>query len=135
MRQTRRTTEHSPLLAQSGANETDPANDPPRQNPPRYDAPSSPPRYEASDPDRVRKDDANREFQTAMAAKDTVTAEYHLKKSLDAYPTAAAYNNLGFIYLQSGDRDRARENFRAALRLDPNYEPALQNLEKLGATR
>lgn len=118
------------LLGYVIANETDPAHDRPRS-----DGAAPAPRYEASDPDRARKDDANREFQTAMAAKDTVTTEYHLKRSLDAYPTAAAYNNLGLVYLNAGDKDRARENFRSALRLDPNYEPALQNLEKLGATR
>ncbi|HYC79095.1 MAG TPA: tetratricopeptide repeat protein, partial [Planctomycetota bacterium] len=109
------------------AEETDPAKDRARYEP----VPANSTSYDA---DRQRRDDADREYRVAMAAKDSATAEYHLKRSLDFYPTPAAHNNLGLIYMQSGDRDRAREQFRAAVRLDPNYDPALQNLERLGGS-
>lgn len=120
------------LLGYVVANETDPKND-------RYDAPPPPPPprerpVTQADPLESRKAEANRQFLVAMAAKDMATTEYHLRESLSLYPTPQAHNNLGLVYLDQGDRDRARENFRAALSLDPKYEPALQNLEKLGAT-
>jgi tetratricopeptide (TPR) repeat protein len=79
------------------------------------------------------RDDADREFKVAMDAKDKATAEYHLKRSIDRFPTAAAHNNLGLIELQDGRRDAARASFREAIALDPRYEPALKNLEKIGA--
>jgi hypothetical protein len=119
------------LLGYVIANESDPARDRPRTV---GAPPPPPPRYEAGDPNVAKKDEATREFQTAMAARDAVTTEYHLRRSLDAYPTPAAYNNLGLVLLNGGDKTGARENFRRALQLDPAYEPALQNLEKLGAT-
>lgn len=116
------------LLGYVVANETDPKND--RYEPP---PPREPARY-AADPTEQRKNDAAREFDVAMNAKDMATTEYHLRKSIDIYPTPQAYNNLGLVYLNNGAHAAARDNFRAALRLDPNYEPALQNLEKLGAS-
>jgi tetratricopeptide (TPR) repeat protein len=83
--------------------------------------------------DASLRDQADREFKTAMDARDTASAEYHLKRSIDLYPTPAAHNNLGLIQLQSGDRTSARASFRRAIVLDPSYDPALRNLEKLGA--
>ncbi len=119
------------LLGYVIANETDPKND-------RYEAPPPPPPRERpvtqADPSESRKAEANRQFLVAMAAKDMATTEYHLRESIAMHPTPQAHNNLGLVYLDQGDRNRARENFRAALSLDPKYEPALQNLEKLGAT-
>ncbi len=92
-------------------------------------APQPPPMDEET---RRRREEADRDFQIAMESKDSTTAEYHLKKSIEEYPTPAAHNNLGILYLNAGDREAARFNFRQAIVLDPHYEPALQNLEKLG---
>ena len=66
-----------------------------------------------------------------MESKDSATAEYHLKRSIQLYPTPAAHNNLGLLHLREGDRAAARASFREAIALDSRYEPALQNLEKL----
>jgi len=45
-----------------------------------------------------------------------------------------AQNDLGVAYYQRGgkhDSGRARDHFQAALRLDPNYSSARQNLSNL----
>jgi tetratricopeptide (TPR) repeat protein len=44
---------------------------------------------------------------------------------------ARAYNNLGYAYALRGDDDAAREAYRAAIRLRPNYVRALNNLSAL----
>lgn len=41
---------------------------------------------------------------------------------------ARPHNNLGYAYALRGDWDRAIEEFRAAVRLDPDYLLAQQNL-------
>jgi tetratricopeptide (TPR) repeat protein len=120
------------LLGYVIANETDPKND--RYEPPPPPPPPPPRQVSVADPVEARKAEATRQFQVAMAAKDMATTEYHLRESIAVYPTPQAHNNLGLVHLDRGERDLARENFRAAVRLDPNYEPALQNLEKLGAS-
>jgi DNA-binding response OmpR family regulator len=40
------------------------------------------------------------------------------------------FNLLGALMEVQGDRDEAQKNYRAALSLDPSYEPALQNLHR-----
>lgn len=94
------------------------------------------PRYYSSyrSDDARRRDDAERHFRLAMDARDSATSEYHLKQSLSLHPTPHAYNNLGLVQLQSGDKDAARTSFRRAIELDPRYDPALLNLEKLGGS-
>lgn len=58
-------------------------------------------------------------------------AERELVAELAVAPSAAAYNNLGNVYL---DRDpaRARELYRKALELDPSNATAAANLRALG---
>jgi tetratricopeptide (TPR) repeat protein len=87
----------------------------------------------ATEDARRRREEADREFRIAMEARDAASSEFHLKKSIELYPTPGAYNNLGLLQLQAGDREAARSSFRQAIALDPQYDPALQNLEKLGA--
>jgi osmotically inducible lipoprotein OsmB len=82
--------------------------------------------------DQRLRGEADREFRIAMQAKDSATAEYHLRRSIEFYPTPAAHNNLGMLQLSAGDREGARASFRNAIALEPRYEPALQNLEKIG---
>lgn len=49
------------------------------------------------------------------------------------YPTSAnTWDSLGYAHLQSGDKDRAREHYRKALAIDPEFGSAKAALEKLG---
>ena len=79
----------------------------------------------------IRKADAEDLFQRGLWASSEADAEYWFLKSLDLYPTPAAYNNLGLLYLKQGKRDRARDMWERATRLDPSYRPAHENLERL----
>jgi tetratricopeptide (TPR) repeat protein len=79
---------------------------------------------------------ASREFDAGVQAKDAGDAA----AALDHYKTAARiepeqpepYNNAGLIYLEQGDRGNAEAMFRKALAADPSYEPAKDNLRKMG---
>ena len=44
---------------------------------------------------------------------------------------AKAHNNLGVAYLQSGRKDLAETEFKEALRLNPSYHEAQENLTSL----
>ena len=41
-----------------------------------------------------------------------------------------AFNLLGALLEIQGDRIEAQKNYRAALSLDPSYEPAIKNLQR-----
>lgn len=47
-----------------------------------------------------------------------------------AKPTAEDLNNLGTLYAQKGDYKRARELWLEALKITPDYQPAILNLER-----
>ena len=74
-------------------------------------------------------------FQRGYDASSNVDKIYYLQKGLQHCETdVQAQNDLGAAYYQRGGRhdiDRARDQFRAALRLDPNYSSARQNLNSL----
>ena len=74
-------------------------------------------------------------FQRGYNATNNDDKIYYLQKGLQYCATdVRAQNDLGVAYYQRGDRhdtDRARDHFQAALRLDPNYSPARQNLNNL----
>jgi tetratricopeptide (TPR) repeat protein len=82
-----------------------------------------------------QQEEADRQFRLALQAKDSSTSEYHLKKSIEAYPTPYAHNNLGIMYLAKDDRAAAREQFQRALAVDPGYAPAKDNLDKMDGKR
>ena len=42
-----------------------------------------------------------------------------------------AYNNLGIAYLATKDNEKSKSMFEEALKIDPTYKPALDNLENL----
>lgn len=50
----------------------------------------------------------------------------------DAPPVANAHYRLGMIYQQQGNKNAARAEYQAALRLDPKLKDAKEALEKLG---
>jgi hypothetical protein len=58
-----------------------------------------------------------------------------LQESNDWLDMHKMYNNLGSIYAQKGNLDLAEINFRKALSLKPDYEPARNNLALLLAKR
>ena len=54
------------------------------------------------------------------------------KLNVEAYPQSAnVYDSLGEAYMVSGDKEKAIENYRRALALDPTMESAKQALKKL----
>ena len=74
---------------------------------------------------------------------DTEQADKHLQraialgdKSLSRDGLAYAFNILGEAYVAKKDPAKARTAFQTAIRYDPKFEPAQQNLTKLqGATQ
>ena len=78
----------------------------------------------------LRRREADLAFQEALRAKTPSESKYHLEHSIDLYPTAAAWNNLGTIHVAEGNRSAAIRAFEKALALDPNYTPARDNLNR-----
>jgi DNA-binding response OmpR family regulator len=55
----------------------------------------------------------------------------HLRKAISLDPgRPEAFNLLGALMEIQGDRIEAQKNYRAALSLDPSYEPAIKNLQR-----
>jgi DNA-binding response OmpR family regulator len=55
----------------------------------------------------------------------------HVRKAIFIDPERPeAFNLLGALMEIRGDRIEAQKNYRAALSLDPSYEPAIQNLHR-----
>ena len=55
----------------------------------------------------------------------------HVRKAVFIDPgRPEAFNLLGALMEIQGDRAEAQKNYRAALSLDPSYEPAVQNLHR-----
>jgi len=55
-------------------------------------------------------------------------AKAYLTKSLDLEKTASAFTVLGCSQMGLDEFDAARDSFRAALKIDPNYEEAYYNM-------
>ena len=56
-----------------------------------------------------------------------------IQKLLKAATSPVAFNNMGVLYLQEGKFDRARQFFEQALKLEPGYEVAQNNLKLIEA--
>ena len=55
----------------------------------------------------------------------------HVRKAISLDPgRPEAFNLLGALMEIQGDRIEAQKNYRAALSLDPSYEPAIKNLQR-----
>ena len=64
----------------------------------------------------------NRHFEAAIE---------HLRRAVFLDPTRPeAFNLLGALLEIQGNRGEAQKNYRAALSLDPSYEPAIKNLQR-----
>jgi DNA-binding response OmpR family regulator len=70
-------------------------------------------------------------------AKRSITDRYfdaaieHLRRAISLDPgRPEAFNLLGALMEVRGDRVEAQKNYRAALSLDPSYEPAIKNLQR-----
>ena len=56
-----------------------------------------------------------------------------IQELLKAATSPVAFNNMGVLYLQEGKFDRARQFFEQALKLEPRYEVAQNNLKAIEA--
>jgi Flp pilus assembly protein TadD len=78
---------------------------------------------------------AQKEFNKAnglMAKRDLNGAVHDLNKAIEIYPAyAAAYNNLGALYAQLGDRTKEREALEKAVNINDHFAPAYVNLGKM----
>jgi hypothetical protein len=90
--------------------------------------------FAGSDADKSREL-AESEFRLAVQSGDARISEEHLRRSLGHHPTAPAWNNLGLLQIQDGRRRDAEDSFNRALALDPAYEPAKKNLERMKSSR
>ena len=82
---------------------------------------------------RVDKDISRyiEEARDAIFNKDYDKAKFCLKEALVNYISSAEIQNLlGVIEEKTGDRQLAQKYYRAALSLDPTYEPADNNLKR-----
>jgi Flp pilus assembly protein TadD len=61
-------------------------------------------------------------------SKRLAAAEQQFRQSLQCEPNLAAYDHLGYIYAQWGDRDRAEKAFKAALAMNSTDSHAHFNL-------
>ena len=70
-----------------------------------------------------------------LAVGKTDDALAVFKKNAMQYPDASnPYDSLGEIYLQLGDNDKAIQNFKRSLELDPGNTNAAEMLQRLGAS-
>jgi tetratricopeptide (TPR) repeat protein len=79
---------------------------------------------------------ANSEFTAAQEAGrsgDRATALQHYEMATRLSPAQPEpYNNAGLLYLEQGDRLNAETMFRKAVAANPDYGPALTNLQMMG---
>jgi DNA-binding response OmpR family regulator len=66
-----------------------------------------------------------------MADRNFDAAMEHVRKAISIDPSRPeAFNLLGTLFEIHGDRLQAQKNYRAAISLDPSYEPARNNLSR-----
>ncbi|MCL6479165.1 MAG: tetratricopeptide repeat protein [Peptococcaceae bacterium] len=71
-------------------------------------------------------------IRTLIAVNELREAIIRLKKVFASDPdNHQAFNLLGVVYEKRGDYNSARRMYRASLALNPEYEPARNNLSRL----
>jgi len=87
----------------------------------------------AADPDLyVAESELNSLGYRLLRRKQVNEAIEVLKLNVEAYPQSAnVYDSLGEAYMISGDKEKAIENYKRALAIDPTMENAKQALKKL----
>jgi pentatricopeptide repeat protein len=64
--------------------------------------------------------------------KDNANAITYFNKAIDINPNyAEAFFARAYTYAKLGDKEQAKADFNTCLRLSPNYEPAVEGLNKL----
>jgi tetratricopeptide (TPR) repeat protein len=84
----------------------------------------------------IRPDDPRGQRELAMllhGQRRLEAAILHYRAALAARADAPTHLNLGAALLESGSVDEARENFEAALRLDPGLDEARRQLDRIRA--
>lgn len=81
--------------------------------------------------DRARAFELGRKAREAIEDGHTATALRMLRDAIAKDPTSPDhFNDLGVLLWQVGERERALEQFRRALRLAPDFEEARRNLKE-----
>jgi DNA-binding response OmpR family regulator len=66
----------------------------------------------------------------ALDRREFDDAERWLRRAIERYPDSAAAHNLkGVLHQRRGESHASYRAFKAALKVDPDYEPALENLK------
>ena len=68
-----------------------------------------------------------------LGQTDDAVSAYKQTINLDPMATTArdAWNNLGLLYMHEKKWEDAKKSFDEALRIDPTFQPARVNMEKL----
>jgi Flp pilus assembly protein TadD len=88
--------------------------------------------YEKTDLSMKPAEELYRDIQELIKGNDMANAKDKLEELLQVHPDyALAHNDLGVLYDNGGEMDRALEHFRKAVRLEPGNITFLKNLADL----